>query len=346
MLAFGQINYDDDDDDDDEWWECGEEEDGDDDGVYEEKAEAQNSPSSGWFWRRESKVDEEPINDEREYFESKDESGKDYKIQENENIEREKCKDENEGEHPLRTDEWLVHINLSPLLFPPTIKDESLLFPKSCPTQFSPDLGFRNNTSKRKKDQVLKFSRNGYVLLLEEENMEDFKLATDITNNTRITRIGKWRIDTTGISWDIPVVVPIPNSSKNQTPQFVKEDQLMINLDGEDEPIKEQLSKFPPVICKKTTLHYHADIHLNKFNESPRMIRGIVTRDRYVSPKTFSKLNTPLKNLFSGAFINCPRLPKNILRPVVATFNAIGVGEDTVDYSYKDRGFGLTGGNG
>lgn len=35
-------------------------------------------------------------------------------------------------------------------------------------------------------------------------------------------------------------------------------------------------------------------------------------------------------------------LPSNFFRPVIGTFSAEGIGHDTVDTSYKDRGFGLS----
>ena len=35
-------------------------------------------------------------------------------------------------------------------------------------------------------------------------------------------------------------------------------------------------------------------------------------------------------------------LPSNFLRPVVGTFSARGIGHDTADTSYKERGFGLS----
>jgi len=38
-------------------------------------------------------------------------------------------------------------------------------------------------------------------------------------------------------------------------------------------------------------------------------------------------------------------LPKGWFRPVVATFTAVGIGEDTADLSYRERGVGLSGGD-
>ncbi|KAF8822354.1 hypothetical protein IE077_003932 [Cardiosporidium cionae] len=64
-----------------------------------------------------------------------------------------------------------------------------------------------------------------------------------------------------------------------------------------------------------TVLHFSSEVHWNVFGNSPHMYRGIVTRDR-----------------FKTSF-----LPANLFRPFVATFHALGVGEDTVDVSYTYR---------
>jgi hypothetical protein len=71
--------------------------------------------------------------------------------------------------------------------------------------------------------------------------------------------------------------------------------------------------------------HYHADLVLNPFGPHPHMIRGIVTRD----------CRRPNINE-SGS------RKRWFLRPVVATFTGVGIGEDTVDVSYQDRGLGVT----
>lgn len=60
------------------------------------------------------------------------------------------------------------------------------------------------------------------------------------------------------------------------------------------------------------TLQCHGDLILNPFGSHARMVRGTIVKN---SRKWF--------------------------RPVVATFSAIGIGQDTVDVSYRDRGFGL-----
>ena len=61
-----------------------------------------------------------------------------------------------------------------------------------------------------------------------------------------------------------------------------------------------------------TTLQCHADLILNPFGSHPRMVRGTIVK-------------------------NC----RKWFRPVVATFSAEGIGQDTVDVSYRERGFGL-----
>ena len=227
---------------------------------------------------------------------------------------------EYEEEHPMRTDEWLIKVRLSPLLFPG--HSEADLFPD----MIYVDSPINTNISKRiskkdrkKKHQVMKFSKNGYVILVEHQhdsspsnnNAESSKSSTENTQSgehedgnsgdkyyqkQRVTKIGKWKIDTSGVSWSIPVVLKSKDSISNQ---------------------------------RRTTLHYHADIHLSKFQDRPRMFRGVVTRDR------FEEFTIP--SLFSSPLT----IQKGVFRPVIATFTAEGVGKDTVDVSYKERGFGL-----
>ena len=86
---------------------------------------------------------------------------------------------------------------------------------------------------------------------------------------------------------------------------------------------------------RTTTLHYRADIHLNKFGERPRMFKGIITRDRYSIigdvPEGSKKASLFGRNLPTRT---------SLFRPVVATFEACGIGEDTVDLSYRERSSG------
>lgn len=240
--------------------------------------------------------------------------------------------EEHEGEmeeHPLRTDEWLVKVKMSPLLLPRN--READLFPESTASDDDAAAAAADSSSLKRHrfglkqklmTQVLKFSENGYVILIEDSKdctgpeyvpmqkthssgifkkfdewvqrrqcAESDEKSEDSISSRRVTKIGKWKMDMSGVSWSMPVRVGSDDSSEG--------------------------------VAKTTTLHYHADIHLSKFQEQPRMFKGVVSRDR-----------------FSGIGIR-----KDLFRPVIATFTAEGIGKDTVDTSYKKRGFGLKNGN-
>ncbi|KAL7513333.1 hypothetical protein ACHAXN_010502 [Cyclotella atomus] len=187
------------------------------------------------------------------------------------------------AEHPMRTDEWEFDIQLSPLF-----QNEDDLFPES-------SLGSQGHTkrSRYKRRQVMQFARNGYVKVLQDEhftsNNVDASFISTAPNADKPKRsqvqVGKWKIGHGGVAFDVQVNVCRRGNAQEMA-----------------------------------VLHYHADIHLNKFGERPRMFRGIITRDRY----------------------NSSVLPPNFLRPVIGTFSAQGIGHDTADTSYKERGFGLS----
>ena len=204
---------------------------------------------------------------------------------------------EYDEEHPMRTDEWQLNIQLSRLysnkydineLFPEcdSITDRSTS-PKD---QNVPDVSKRKGSSGYRKRQVMQFARNGYVKILVDDH------DTDSNDNTlrKKPRVGKWRIGHSGVAFDIPVQIS-PRHKKGRKNSSEQQPRL-------------------------TTLHYHADIHLNKFGERPRMFRGVITRDRYAS-----------------SF-----LPANFLRPVIGTFSAEGIGHDTSDTSYRERAISLS----
>jgi hypothetical protein len=55
-----------------------------------------------------------------------------------------------------------------------------------------------------------------------------------------------------------------------------------------------------------------------------------------------SVYNTPWPNLYPHLQYSSGRwFPSSWLRPVVGTFEAVGIGEDLHDNSYEDRGFSL-----
>lgn len=62
------------------------------------------------------------------------------------------------------------------------------------------------------------------------------------------------------------------------------------------------------------TAQYSAQVHLNVFGPRPRMLRGVVTRDRY-----------------STSWI-----PPHVLRPVIGTFYGFGDGKDTLPRGDND----------
>jgi len=109
-------------------------------------------------------------------------------------------------------------------------------------------------------------------------------------NNNRLCKpaVGRWEVLPNGIVWKIPI-------------QY-----------KENKKCSES--------SKETVLNYYADLHLNQFGSCPKMMRGLVTRDRFPNSK----------------------LPKQWFRPVVARFTGEGVGEDTADVSYRHRGVGLS----
>ncbi|KAL3774266.1 hypothetical protein HJC23_005399 [Cyclotella cryptica] len=202
-------------------------------------------------------------------------------------------------EHPMRTDEWELDIKLSRLFS----KEEAELFPEF----FSDSSQEMERMWSNRKRQVMQFARNGYVKVLQDNLLTSKKIdASSVASSPTTERqrrrefkVGKWRIGHNGIAFDIPVRVCLKKHNPGNKGS------------KEDDPMNQAETV--------TVLHYHADIHLNKFGERPRMFRGVITRDRYSSI-----------------------LPSNFFRPVIGTFSAEGIGHDTVDTSYKNRGFGLS----
>mmetsp|Transcript_4481 Transcript_4481/g.6858 ORF Transcript_4481/g.6858 Transcript_4481/m.6858 type:complete len:374 (+) Transcript_4481:38-1159(+) len=202
---------------------------------------------------------------------------------------------EYDEEHPMRTDEWALDIHLSRLF----AQEGDELFPE-CYTdrdgRSNPKLIKKNRYRKR---QVMTFATNGYVKVsvTDDDSHNNDRIDTT-TSSVRQTlrnkpRIGKWRIGHSGVAFDIPVQMSVSRKNRDNGSK-VKEPKM-------------------------TVLHYHADIHLNKFGERPRMFRGVITRDRHSS-----------------------FLPPNLFRPVIGTFSAEGIGHDTADTSYKTRAISLS----
>lgn len=177
------------------------------------------------------------------------------------NIDNTPLESEYDEEHPMRTDEWQLDVQLS-RLFP---KEEGDLFTecytdRTGQTEHQPKRG-----SSYRKRQVMQFARNGYMKILEDER-------SDTSGKKNKLKVGKWRIGHSGVAFDVPVQVNVKRKKGN-------------NDDN--------------VISRTTVLHYYADIHLNKFGERPRMFRGVITRDRYSSflPPSFLR---PVIGTFSA----------------------------------------------
>ena len=184
-------------------------------------------------------------------------------------------------EHPLRTDEWELKFNKDPILQIIRHVDKSILR--------------QNINQKSKQPTIIRFHRNGYCKLLrnpycpEQETLSSSIEKSSSTLANVFPHIGSWHISHGTVYWTIPIWVTIPCDEH-----------------GEDENI-----------YKLTTLHYSAELHVNKFGKRPKMFKGIVTRDRF---DVKSKLN---------------------YRLVMTSFKGVGVGVDTLDLFYKDRKSGL-----
>jgi hypothetical protein len=70
---------------------------------------------------------------------------------------------------------------------------------------------------------------------------------------------------------------------------------------------------------KNAVLSFHGDFHFNPFGRQPKVLRGVVLLSNDDTP--FGKKKTTT----------------SWFRPVVATFHAVGIGQDTADLSYQDR---------
>jgi hypothetical protein len=76
---------------------------------------------------------------------------------------------------------------------------------------------------------------------------------------------------------------------------------------------------------------FHANLHLNPFGKKPKLLQGVVVREE-TSAYPDAETDQP--------YLRRRRIPW--FRPVVATFEALGTGEDMADFSYQNRGMGLT----
>ena len=236
-------------------------------------------------------------------------------------------------EHPMRTDEWCLDIRLSCLS---SMMNEGDYFFSSdnandedeCNSDSSNNIVERITSAKYyRKQQIMQFARNGYVRVIDGDDRNGGSSSCSCSSSIRSgdisgsssgkrkskSRVGKWRIGHSGVAFDIPV--SISSRGKGRW----KMERGMIGGGGGGNCEDGNSSAASLLSKRMTVLHYHADIHLNKFGERPRMFRGVITRDRHSS-----------------------FLPSNFLRPVVGTFSAEGIGHDTSDTSYKERAISLS----
>lgn len=82
--------------------------------------------------------------------------------------------------------------------------------------------------------------------------------------------------------------------------------------------------------CDGYEYTFTAGLHLNPFGKQPKFMQGSIVRK---SPSAFDNEQDP-------TFVKKPK--KQWFRPVVGTFSGVGVGIDTMDLSYADRGYGLS----
>ena len=260
-------------------------------------------------------------------------------------------------EHPLRTDEWHVRVKVGGFPWSSAKKNGILLTQCSYGDVKDEDninMPKRSQLGRRERVQRLKFSRSGLVWVMGDASVNSGAATAE-------TAIGKWKLDHTGLHWDVKVAVPPPPSKaarvmaadQDRTVQEEREDQeaapiaaATVDLNAADwgdfaaiaaggSKDNEEAGRASVEGWRTTTLHYRADIHLNKFGERPRMFKGIITRDRYSIigdvPEGSKKASLFGRNLPTRT---------SLFRPVVATFEACGIGEDTVDLSYRERSSG------
>lgn len=126
---------------------------------------------------------------------------------------------EREEEHLMRTDEWLVTVRLLPIMLPGRKATKATLFTQST-KRYMDGTGdnklYRDNTvpgttnRTGRRDQMMKFARNGFVVLMEDAIRAKSHTGTNGAldpaktrpkphiKKRRMTRIGKWRMDTAG----------------------------------------------------------------------------------------------------------------------------------------------------
>jgi hypothetical protein len=212
--------------------------------------------------------------------------------------------------HALRTDLWQVTMHWK------RNRIRNLFFSAFASRQLLENRNSMNNLVK------LQFADNGYVRRVfddEDHEYEDhghelarrpsfnkFQVVDkyddddDVTDSSilPLSTVGTWELTSTGLSWTLPLHYPNPNTAA--FPNHAKAEAGHSLL-----------------------LSFHGDFHLNPFGRQPKILRGVVL---LVNDHDLASNNKMKQTKTTSWF-----------RPVVATFHAVGIGEDTADLSYQDR---------
>ena len=122
---------------------------------------------------------------------------------------------------------------------------------------------------------------------------------------------GKWWFDKDGLRWDLNLTARARHISKGVVVgegRAAGEWGAEIGADSTAAAVAEEAgvaAEAAAEAAEVTRYQYAAQVHLNTFGDRPRMLRGVLTRDRY-----------------DHSF-----LPPHILRPVVGTFFGYGDSE-------------------
>lgn len=264
-------------------------------------------------------------------------------------------------EHPLRTDEWEIHYKAGlwksaakheyTLTFDPLYKIlRTFLMQRpfiTCEQQHRRLAGGmmsrKDKTPSSEEDATaVRFHKNGFCKFSPVafhsfhfnegvRTSRSSKCKTEGKSSLRIyPHIGRWKLNNHGcISWDVPISILLENYSTNCSND---------SKDVYDSNTLDHKMSIESNIVAFTTLHFVADLHINRFGPRPRMHKGVVTCDRLV-PSCLCCYYDEKKKRING---KNKMLSPTLFRPVVGSFVATGVGVDTLDNTYKHRKMGLT----
>jgi hypothetical protein len=257
-------------------------------------------------------------------------------------------------EHPLRTDEWELRFK------GPQRRDPFQRLVNYAERTY--DIGIDTPKKKGKRRArssstdddggvVVRFNTNGYCKLLQCSGLSE---TLDKNNVELFPHVGSWHTHHGCVLWSIPVWVSIHDPQQQRQPQQQQRKRTqdphtesvtpsMHNL-GDEEENQASSAAASSSMFKLTTLHFTAEVHVNKFGEQPRMFKGIVTRERFNTNLNANPNNRQQDRNSNNIHQNHNQYRQGLfgnVRPVVGTFAGSGIGVDTLDLEYKDRGLGL-----